>query len=96
MAATNDREIEIAIRDGEIKSIKDLNILWKSEPIPTAPLAYRKDLPESLKAALKQAVLEFKDKAALEKLGIKNFAAATDGEYDPIRKLEAFKSTLGK
>jgi phosphonate transport system substrate-binding protein len=96
VAATNDREIEIAIRDGEIKSIKDLNILWKSAPIPTAPLAYRKDLPESLKAALKQAVLEFKDKTALEKLGIKNFAAATDSEYNPIRKLEEFKKTLSK
>ncbi len=96
VAATNNREIEIAIRDGEIKSAGDLNILWKSKPIPTSPLVYRKELPESLKAALREATLSFNNKPALERLGIKGFVPARDAEYDPIRKLEAFKLALRK
>ncbi len=96
VAATNDREIEIAIRDGEIKSARDLNVLWKSPPIPTAPLAYRKELPASLKAALREAVLGFADKKALERIGLKGFMPATDAEYEPIRKLEALKKSLAQ
>jgi phosphonate transport system substrate-binding protein len=94
VAATNDREIEVAIRDGEIKSAKDLNILWKSEMIPTSPIAYRKELPQSLQKALREAVLSFNDKKALERIGLKGFAPATDAQYDPIRKLEEAKKSL--
>jgi phosphonate transport system substrate-binding protein len=96
VAATNDREIEIAIKDGEIKSASDLNVLWKSQPIPTAPLAYRKELPASLKTALREAVLGFQDKKALERIGLKGFMPATDAEYEPIRKLEAIKKSLAQ
>ena len=92
VAATNDREIDVAIRDGEIKNIKALNILWTSQTIPTFPLAYRKDLPQSLQKALREAVLSFNDKKALTRIGLKSFAPATDDEYDPIRKLEQAKS----
>jgi phosphonate transport system substrate-binding protein len=94
VAATNDREIDVAIRDGEIKNIKALNILWTSETIPTFPLAYRKDLPPSLQKALREAVLSFNNKKALERIGLKGFAPATDAEYDPIRKLEEAKKSL--
>ncbi len=96
VAATNDREIEVAIRDGEIKSARDLNVLWRSQPIPTAPLAYRRELPASLKAALRDAVLGFQDKKALERIGLKGFMPATDAEYEPIRKLEAIKKSLAQ
>ena len=94
VAATNDREIDVAIRDGEIKNIKALNILWTSQTIPTFPLAYRKDLPQSLQKALREAVLSFNDKKALTRIGLKSFAPATDDEYDPIRKLEQAKKSL--
>ncbi len=94
VAATNDREIDVAIRDGEIKNIKALNILWTSQTIPTFPLAYRRDLPPSLQKALREAVLSFDNKKALERIGLKSFAPATDAEYDPIRKLEEAKESL--
>lgn len=96
VVATDEREIEVALRDGEIKSAKDLNVLWKSDPIPTAPLVYRKELPASLKAAIRDAVLSFKDTKALERIGLKGFVAATDRDYDPIRNLEEFKRSLNK
>lgn len=94
VAATSDREVDVAIRDGEIKSERDLNILWKSDPIPTSPIAYRKALPESLKAAIRNAVLGFNDAKALARVGLKGFAPAKDTDYDVIRKLEEFRKSL--
>ncbi len=93
-AATDERELEVAVRDGEIRGLQDLNILWKSERVPTSPLAYRRDLPASLKVALQKAVLSFKDKKALDRIGLKGFVAATDADYNVIRKLEAFKKSV--
>jgi phosphonate transport system substrate-binding protein len=88
-------EVQVAATsDGEIKSERDLNVLWKSDPIPTSPIAYRKALPESLKAAIREAVLGFNDAKSLARVGLKGFAPAKDTDYDVIRKLEEFRKSL--
>lgn len=89
VAVSNDQEIEIAIYDGEITSREDLNVLWQSELVPSSPLAYRGDLPESFKTAIREAVLGFKDTETLSELRLKGFVPTTDQDYDPIRQLEA-------
>ncbi len=94
VAVTSGHEVGVAIRDKEIRGWNDLNVLWKSAPIPTSPLAYRKGLPESFKRALERAILSFKDKGALEKMRLKGFAPATDASYNGVRELSRFQKTL--
>ena len=70
--------------------------MWKSKLIPGSNMAYRKDLPESLKKALKEAFLTYNDKEGLKQLKLKEYAAVTDSLYDPIRDQIEVKKQLGK
>ena len=95
VASTND--LDMARGDGkEWNKDKDFNIIWTSKLIPGSPMAYRKDLPESLKKALKDAFLSYNDKEGLEKLKLKGYAVASDDIYDPIRDQIEVKKQLGK
>ncbi|BDG20184.1 phosphonate ABC transporter substrate-binding protein (plasmid) [Thermus thermophilus] len=91
VGVTWDTGIEIARQKGQIRGLEEYEVLWRSDPIPSSPWAYRKDLPQDLKEALRRAYLEFKDtpegKAWLEKRGLKGFAPAADKDYDPFRKV---------
>jgi len=95
-AATSNLDLDRAIEKGVFKGRDEFTVLWQSPLIPGSPLAYRKDLPLSLRTALRDAVLAFKDPKGLETLQIKGFVAAQDQEYDPIRRLELLKKQLGK
>ncbi|MER3461779.1 MAG: phosphonate ABC transporter substrate-binding protein [Armatimonadota bacterium] len=88
VAATSDQEVEVAIADHEIRGWSDLNVLWKSPILPTSPLAYRRDLPDSLKTAIREAVLSFKDEGALAAMRLKGFALVEDKDYNVVRDLE--------
>ena len=92
-ASTND--LDMARGNGkEWITDNDFHIVWKSKLIPGSPMAYRKDLPKSLKKALKEAFLAFKDREGLEKLKIKGYATTTDDMYDPIRDQMEVKALL--
>jgi phosphonate transport system substrate-binding protein len=92
-ASTND--IDLARGDGkEWNSDKDFEIIWKSNLIPGSPMAARKDLPASLKKALKSVFLAYKDPAGLDMLKIKGYADTTDAVYDPIREQIEVKAKL--
>jgi phosphonate transport system substrate-binding protein len=94
-ASTNDLDID----RGEGKfwnKDKDFKVLWTSKLIPGSNMAYRKDLPESLKKALKEAFLSYNDKDGLKKLKLKNYVPVTDDVYDPIRDQIEVKKQLGK
>jgi phosphonate transport system substrate-binding protein len=85
-ASTND--LDMARGNGkQWNSEKDFEIIWTSQLIPGSPMAYRKDLPATLKKALTDAFLAYNDKAGLEMLKIKGYAPVTDNTYDPIRDL---------
>ena len=75
---------------------KDFAVLWKSKLIPGSNMAYRKDLPESLKKALKEAFLTYNDKEGLKQLKLKEYASVTDSLYDPIREQIEVKKQMGK
>ncbi|NLZ17620.1 MAG: phosphonate ABC transporter substrate-binding protein [Desulfobulbaceae bacterium] len=64
---------------------KDFRIIWQSELIPNSPLAFRKDLPESLKEALKKAITSFIDPESLKQLKAGGYIPVADAAYDPIR-----------
>ena len=92
-ASTNDLDLDRG--DGKHWNQKeDFRRIWTSSLIPGSPMVYRKDLPASLKAAIKDAFLSYNDPEGLKMLKLKGYAAADDHTYDPIRKLIEAKKLL--
>ncbi len=58
VAATNNIDLDRMVEKGQA-SLDDFDVLWRSELIPGSPMAARKDLPESLKAAFAGALIMF-------------------------------------
>lgn len=93
IASTND--LDLARGEGKKwQTDKDFQILWTSDLIPGSPMACRKDLPESLKKALKEAFLSYDDKDGLKKLKLQGYTATDDKTYNPIRDQIAVKKQL--
>lgn len=94
-----DDQLFKARTEAEIKEVYDacptgnVAIIAYSDPIPNTPFAVRADLPASLKAAIKSALLEIKDQPAIiakinewyvdpaQEMGLKNL----DAFYNPLR-----------
>lgn len=74
----------------------DYNIIYQSALIPGSPMAVRKDIPESLKMAIKGALIAFDDTKILEKMKIKGYQDVDDSIYNPVRELIEFKKSLKK
>lgn len=75
---------------------KDFTVLWKSKLIPGSPIAYRKDLPDSLKKALQDAFVSYNDPSGLNKLKLTGFAPVSDDTYNTIRELMQVEKQLKK
>lgn len=80
---------------------EDFRIIYKSEQIVNSPMAYLTDLPEELKAKIRDAVLNLatKDKAAFDKIyeGKQGPLVAVDNKaYEPIIELNKFVDALRK
>jgi phosphonate transport system substrate-binding protein len=93
-AATND--LDLARGEGKAWTRGDFDLLWTSKLIPSSPIAYRRDLPDSLKQALREAFLAYDDAAGLKKLKLKGYAPADDAVYDPIREQIEVKKQLAQ
>jgi phosphonate transport system substrate-binding protein len=95
IASTND--LDMLRGEGKMwNKDKDFQIVWTSPLIPGSPIAYRKDLPETLKKALQEAFVSYKDKAGLEMLKISGYAPVADSVYNPVREQIAFKKANDK
>jgi len=88
----NSEQLESAKQRGHYKD-GDLVFLWKSDPIPTDPIAVRSDLPEGFKKRL-IAALQSLDLSSLDAqdrklmgMGGASFVPQTDSAYDAIRDL---------
>lgn len=80
---------------------EDFRIIFKSEQIVNSPMAYLTDMPEELKAKIRDAVLNLatKDKTAFDKIyeGKQGPLVAVDNKaYDPIIELNKFVDNLRK
>lgn len=78
---------------------EDFRIIFKSEEIVNSPMAYLTELPESLRAAIRTAVLNIqtKDKAAFDKIydGKQGpMVPVTNDAYKPIIELNKFVDDL--
>ncbi|NWJ47222.1 MAG: phosphate/phosphite/phosphonate ABC transporter substrate-binding protein [Chloroflexi bacterium] len=74
------------IDNGTVKA-EEIVIVDKSFDIPNSPVAYRNDLSDTDKAAIKNAFLSIKDTAALNSMGNGGFIEATESYWDPIRDI---------
>lgn len=76
-------------KTGEL-SDKDVKVLVESDPIPSAPWVWRKDLPEELKVKIKaafiNAAVECPDAVKSAGGGIERYEAVEDHEYNIIRE----------
>jgi phosphonate transport system substrate-binding protein len=95
VGASNDQNYQTALDKGAIKA-SDVRIIWTSKPIPNGPTAIRKDLPESLRKAVKAAFLAFKDPQALDGFNIKGYLEVAEKDFDPIRDAREVKKSLTK
>ena len=90
IASTNDLDMKRG--EGKLWSREqDFQVLWTSPLIPGSPMAWRKDLPESLKKALVDAFVSYKDKEGLSRLKIAGYEPVSDRTYDPVREQIEFK-----
>ena len=94
VAATNNIDLDRMIEKGSV-SMSDFNVIKTSDLIPGAPMAVRKDLPASLKAAFAGALIQLNnDPEALKVLQIDGYAPTNDQNYDIIRYLKRLKAEL--
>jgi len=91
-ASTNNLDFNRGL--GKHWTENDFNIIWKSALIPGAPIAVKKDLPNSLKMAIKGALISFNDQEGLKRLKNKGYINVDDSMYDSIRDLIELKKQL--
>ncbi len=71
---------------------KGLRAIHVSEPVPSAPLVVREDLPRRVSAAIQEALLKLdfagaKDREHWDEDIRYGFAPATDADYEPVRRI---------
>lgn len=95
MASTNLYDLKKAITNNVIKE-SSIRVIWVSSLIPNDPIVIRKDLPASMKSAIRDALLDMgtKNPAALKPMQWAGFAQADDDDYQPIRDLQKVKKAL--
>lgn len=93
VAATNTLDL-IAMEQSGLDS-SPLVELWRSELIPSSPIAVRGDLPQSFKDAIRDALVSLSDNPeALEAMARGGFVPGSDADFDPIRALEQRRQEL--
>jgi phosphonate transport system substrate-binding protein len=92
-AELNSEQLESATQRGHFKD-GDVVFLWKSDPIPTDPVAIRGDLPEPFKKKLTEALqhldlmgLDAAERKIMVGAGITQLVPQPDKAYDGIRDL---------
>ncbi|MEB3337901.1 MAG: phosphonate ABC transporter substrate-binding protein [Leptolyngbyaceae bacterium] len=92
--ATNNNESLQRLQKTNPEAFKNIVIVWTSPIIPSDPIAYRKDLPESLKQKIRNFFYSYNNKAILGPLQWSKFVPATDKTWNSIRELEIGKKIL--
>lgn len=96
VAATNNIDLDRMIQKGSVAS-DEFTIIKSSDLIPGAPMAVRKDLPESMKVAIAGSLLRINDDPeALEILQNGGYIHTSDSAYDIIRYLKRLKKQLAQ
>jgi phosphonate transport system substrate-binding protein len=83
-AAIADALLDIAYSRGMLKQ-DEVVVVWTSEPIPGAPVVYRRDLPADLKAKIRASFAQIHNMPWGPKTTIKRWVPTDDTAYDVIR-----------
>ena len=87
VAADNNITYPLMLSKGLITK-KTNRVLMESPDLPGSPLCYRKDLPESLKKKIKNAILNADKDIKVSGYGkIIRYASVTPADYQPIRDM---------
>ena len=71
-------------------SDQDIKIIYESDPIPSSPWTWRKDLSPELKARIKDAFLNMAKEAPEvldSKRGVEGYVTFSDAEYNVVREV---------
>ena len=95
-AAVADPIFDNAIAKGHVKA-EDFRIIWRSQPIPESPMAWRKDLDADTKRKVAAALAEIKGLPWGDRGELNGFAPTNDQAYDVVRQTaKALNLDLGK
>ena len=95
-AAVVDPIFQTAIAKGHVKA-EDFQIIWRSQPIPESPMAWRKNLDEATKKKVAAALAEIKGLPWGDRGELNGFAPTNDQAYDVVRNTaKALNLDLGK
>ena len=92
--ATNNNESLSRLEKTNASARDNIEVVWTSTLIPSDPIAWRADLPEDVKAKLKDFFYNYKDEAILGPLEWSGFDPATDDIWNPIRELDIGEQIL--
>ncbi len=84
-AAIADALLDVAFARGMMKK-DEIVIVWTSDPIPGAPVVYRRDLAPELKAKIRAAFAQMRDLPWGPKTTIKRWVPTDDAAYDEVRQ----------
>jgi phosphonate transport system substrate-binding protein len=84
-AAVADALLDIAYARGMLKQ-DEVEVVWTSDPIPGAPVVYRRDLPADLKAKIRASFAQIHNMPWGPQTTIKRFSPTDDAAYDVIRE----------
>ena len=95
-AAVADPIFQTAVAKGHVKA-EDFQIIWRSQPIPESPMAWRKNLDEATKKKVAAALAEIKGLPWGDRGEMNGFAPTNDQAYDVVRNTaKALNLDLGK
>jgi phosphonate transport system substrate-binding protein len=85
---------------GTNERLGDLLVIKKSEPIPTAPIVVRANMPPDVAQKIKAAFLSIdpdkkENRYFLDIIQVKSYIEASDKEYEPVRKAARVLEKMG-
>lgn len=83
-ATIADRILDAAVAKNLVK-MEDIQVVWRSDPIPESPTVWRKSLPDDFKARVKTAFLNIRDITWADQGKLNRFVETNDAAYDVIR-----------
>lgn len=95
-ATIADRIFDAAVQK-KLVDPAEIEVVWRSDPIPESPTCWRKNLPDELKKQIKTAFLNIKDITWADQGKLNRFVETNDQAYDIIRETaKTLKLDLGK
>jgi phosphonate transport system substrate-binding protein len=99
VATCNTEDLE-HFKTNSPKEYEQVRVIWKSPQIPSDPIVWRKDLPDSVKAKVREFFLDYgqkgpeveHDRQVLAALLLTKFQASSDKQLLPVRQLELFRN----